>query len=179
MAGRDDWLDEGIAVLVQHGSDALTIDGLCERLGKTKGSFYHHFKGIVGYKSALLEHFQNVWTTRFIELVESAPDMPPRDKLDALLEAVVTGGSPEPEVTIRSWAQRDEDARAALERVDRMRIEYVEGLLVAAGCAPEQARQVSQTLCLLVIGADLVVPRVEGDGLRTLCQYVLSTVQWP
>ena len=41
---REDWLEQGLAVLVQAGVEALTIDGMCQRLGVTKGSFYYHFQ---------------------------------------------------------------------------------------------------------------------------------------
>lgn len=40
---RQDWLDAGVSALSEDGVGAVTIDALCRRVGKTKGSFYSHF----------------------------------------------------------------------------------------------------------------------------------------
>ena len=45
-------------VLAQHGVPALRIHRLASRLGLSKGSFYHHFDGIPGYRTALLAHVE-------------------------------------------------------------------------------------------------------------------------
>ena len=40
---QQDWLDAGVSALSEGGVGAVTIDALCRRVGKTKGSFYSHF----------------------------------------------------------------------------------------------------------------------------------------
>lgn len=39
-----DILAFGLDILSEYGEGELTIDFLCQKLGVTKGSFYHHFK---------------------------------------------------------------------------------------------------------------------------------------
>ncbi len=48
------WLDEVLRTLADEGAPALRIDRLAGGLGLSKGSFYHHFDGMAGYKDALL-----------------------------------------------------------------------------------------------------------------------------
>jgi AcrR family transcriptional regulator len=64
MTPRRRWLDEGLDLLATSGVNGVTIQALCERLGLSKGSFYHHFKGMAGYRTALLEHFEERETRR-------------------------------------------------------------------------------------------------------------------
>ncbi|MFC5286327.1 TetR/AcrR family transcriptional regulator [Actinokineospora guangxiensis] len=174
MASKQDWLTEGMAVLVQRGEHALTIEELCTGLGLTKGSFYHHFKGMSAYKAALLAQFEAEWTTRFIDLAENYTDLSAREKLVRLLDVVEATGSPEPEVTIRVWAQRDPQARTALDQVDAARTAYARTLLMEAGLTPDDADRRARTLSLLVIGADFAVPRPSPAELRALLQHVID-----
>jgi AcrR family transcriptional regulator len=174
MASKQDWLSEGLALLVEHGDHALTVEELCTRLGLTKGSFYHHFKGMGAYKAALLALFEAEWTTRFIDLAENNADLTAERKLQHLLDVVEATGSPEPEVTIRIWAQRDPQARAALDQVDAARTAYARTLLMEAGLTPEEADRRARTLGLLVIGSDFAVPRPSPAELRALMQHVID-----
>lgn len=50
---RGDWLALGLAALAEQGPAGLTIEALCRRADKTKGSFYAHFPAIETYLSAL------------------------------------------------------------------------------------------------------------------------------
>src|SRR3569833_3332924 len=72
MAGKRGWLDAGLVLLAEQGAPSVTIERLSERLGLSKGSFYHHFKGMTGYRTALLEHFETERTIRFVEQAEAA-----------------------------------------------------------------------------------------------------------
>lgn len=55
---REDWSAGGFELLKDRGGRALTIDGLCARLGITKGSFYHTplrwARSIYGRRSRLI-----------------------------------------------------------------------------------------------------------------------------
>ena len=45
MVTRREWLDAGLELLADEGAPAVTIERLTGKLGVTKGSYYHHFKG--------------------------------------------------------------------------------------------------------------------------------------
>jgi len=59
---RADWVAAGLELLRDGGEDAVTVDRLCATLGRTKGSFYHHFEDSAAYQGALLEHWANLHT---------------------------------------------------------------------------------------------------------------------
>ncbi|WEV24052.1 TetR/AcrR family transcriptional regulator [Streptomyces sp. 71268] len=145
MAGKRDWLEAGLAVLAADGAGAVTIDRLCGDLGLTKGSFYHHFKGITGFRTELLAHFEAESTTRFIEAVEDVPG-PTGAKFTHLLDLALAdeGDRPGLEVAVRAWALGDVEARAAQRRIDERRIAYLHDLLCESA-APDAAADARPT----------------------------------
>ncbi len=163
MAGKRDWLDAGLVLLAEQGAPSVTIERLTERLGLSKGSFYHHFKGMSGYRTALLEHFEAERTTRFVEQAEAAEG----DRLSALLRLVLAPGpGPELEIAVRAWALQDAEARAVQERVDSARVDYLAEISGDAGLA--------QALYLVVVGAGQVVPPLTGRQLKNAVELVLG-----
>ncbi len=163
MASKRDWLDEGLKVLAAHGAPAVTIERLAERLGLSKGSFYHHFKGMSGFRTALLAHFEAEYTTRYIEKAEQASG----DKLHALLEFVyASGGGPELEIAMRAWALQDAEAREIQARVDRTRAGYLADVCDDA--------ELAQALYLVYVGASQVVPPLKPAELRRALEFTLG-----
>ncbi|ADJ49465.1 TetR family transcriptional regulator [Amycolatopsis mediterranei S699] len=163
MVGKREWLDAGLVLLAEQGAPSVTIERLTERLGLSKGSFYHHFKGMSGYRTALLAHFETERTTRFVEQAEAAEG----DRLRALLRLVLAPGpGPELEIAVRAWALQDAEARAVQERVDSTRVAYLTEISGDAGLA--------QALYLVVVGAGQVVPPLTGRQLKNALELVLG-----
>ncbi|HKN51115.1 MAG TPA: TetR/AcrR family transcriptional regulator [Amycolatopsis sp.] len=156
MASKRDWLEVGLALLAEQGAPSVTIERLLERMGLSKGSFYHHFKGMPGFRTALLAHFEAERTTRFIEEVErTASD----DKLRLLLDLVLgPGPGPELEIAVRAWALQDDEARVVQGRIDRTRTEYLTKLTGDVGLA--------RALYLIVVGGCQHVPPLKPAELR-------------
>ncbi|GAA3443065.1 TetR/AcrR family transcriptional regulator [Planomonospora venezuelensis] len=172
MATRQDWLDEGLTILAASGAPALTIELLCERLGLTKGSFYHHFRGMPGYRAALLDHFETRCTTELIDLAEADPHAPAAARLERLFDLVGSSGdSPALEVAMRSWAQQDERARAVQERVDRRRTDYLRALWEQHG--GEEPETMARLLYLVLIGAGHLVPPLTFAQVREIYDLAL------
>jgi AcrR family transcriptional regulator len=163
MAGKRDWLDAGLTLLAEQGAPSVTIERLTERLGLSKGSFYHHFKGMGGYRTALLEHFETERTTRFMEQAEQARG----DRLRTLMDLVLAPGpGPELEIAVRAWALQDAEAREVQARIDRTRADY---LTEVCGDA-----ELGQALYLIVVGAGQVVPPLSGRRLKRALELVLG-----
>ncbi|MEW2352278.1 TetR/AcrR family transcriptional regulator [Spirillospora sp. NPDC029432] len=165
---REDWLDAGLEILAGHGAPAVTIERLTERLGLTKGSFYHHFGGMAGYKTALLAHFEEVCTTRLIDLAEQDPDAPPMARLERLMDLVVSGKDhgPELEVAVRAWAQQDAEALALQERVDRARVDYLRALWLDHTGDAAEAGRIANLFYLITIGGSHIIPPLPAPDLR-------------
>lgn len=177
MAGKELWLEAGLRALADAGAPGVTIDRLSATLKLSKGSFYHHFGGMGGFKAALLEHFEAVHTTRFIDAVERHVSASPRTKFERLLDMVLREhpkpNEPDVEIAMRAWAQQDLAVHAAQERVDRIRIGYLRGLWQALSGDDKDALPMGQLLYVLLIGAGHVIPPLPADELRRLYELVL------
>jgi AcrR family transcriptional regulator len=168
MVTRVEWLEAGLELLADEGAPAVTIERLTGKLGVTKGSYYHHFKGAAGFRTALLEYFEAQFTTRLIDTVEREPDAEPWAKLQRLLKLVLSDpDTARLEIAVRAWALQDAEVRAAQERVDRARTAYLREL--CRGLKTDvDADRFAQLLYLILIGAEQVLPSVPKSDLREI-----------
>ena len=144
-----DWIDEGLKALVKQGFTALKAEPLAKALGVSRGSFYWHFKDIDAFHAAILKHWREIAAEQIIANVEaSSKDESP---LPHLLRRVF-GGKPTLEVAVRTWATLDPVARAALQALDRRRLNYVESLFERSGFPPGVARARAQILYWTFLG---------------------------
>lgn len=118
---KQDWMQAAMEILIAQGVDGITIEALTQRMGVTKGSFYHHFGDVVTFRKVMLEMclYQN--STSVIERAEVGET--PYRKLMILtdLAAMIDPA----EVAIRVWALRDPDAHAMLTETDARRVAYI------------------------------------------------------
>jgi AcrR family transcriptional regulator len=140
---REDWIHAAQDVLVTSGVDAVRVDTLAKDLKITRGSFYYHFKS----RSELLEGILGNWRARATEdviLHLRNTRNSPQQQLQRLLELPSHGQTARDaaaiELGIRAWARRDRQARQAINEVDSHRLSYIEGLLVQAGSALDEAQ---------------------------------------
>ncbi|TDC14572.1 TetR/AcrR family transcriptional regulator [Kribbella albertanoniae] len=175
MASKRDWLDAGLSILTEDGAPALTIERLVGMLGLTKGSFYHHFGGMPGYKTALLDLYEQEFTSRFVEAVDDA-QATPRARLDALMKLVVNDRRPDPEVAVRAWAMQDAEVEQVQRRIDNTRMKYLRAQWLEHSGDATEAKYMSQLLYLSLIGAFHVVPPVKGRALRQLFEFAMNEV---
>src|SRR5215211_7443077 len=118
----NDWLDQGLRTLSQKGFTALKAEPLAKAMGVSRGSFYWHFADIGAFHAALLKHWREVAAEQVIAGLEaSARDANPL----ALLLRGAFGSKQALEKAVRSWAAIDPKARAAVQAIDRRRIDYV------------------------------------------------------
>lgn len=55
---KTDWLRLAQTLLKSEGTHALTLERLTDAAGKTRGSFYHHFKSRDAFLTAMVEDWQ-------------------------------------------------------------------------------------------------------------------------
>lgn len=174
---REDWLEQGLAVLVQAGVEALTIDGMCQRLGVTKGSFYHHFQNREAYLESLLQYWEDRYTSQFIAFSQTQER--PAQQLRRLLTLVVETHGGE-EASIRTWAKLSPMARAYQERVDQRRVAFLQQLLHSLGRSEEHSRLIANLLYVVLIGAQEIMPALSREDLQavyTLLEATLGTLE--
>lgn len=119
---RKDWFIVGLKSLATGGVDAINIDILCKQAGKTRGSFYHHFKALDDFIKAMLEYWEQVSSTSLIEITRETTGT--RKRLNHL--AILASNLDIPtETAIRRLAAHNEIAKICCARVDKIRIEYL------------------------------------------------------
>jgi len=136
-ASRDDFLRAGMVLLRDEGEAALTIDALCRAVGRTKGSFYHHFADIDAYQASLLVHWEAENTRAPIAVADSEPS--PARRRQRLYDAVASVEL-HVERAMQAWALHDARAREARRRVDALRLGYLAQIWQADGIEEGEAR---------------------------------------
>jgi AcrR family transcriptional regulator len=142
-----DWLDQGLKALAQRGFTALKAEPLAKAMGVSRGSFYWHFADIGAFHAAILKHWREVAAEQIIAGLESTEDNP----LSLLLHGAF-GSKQTLEKAVRSWATADPKARAAVQAIDRRRIDYIEHMLRQAGVKPDLATARAQILYWAFLG---------------------------
>lgn len=177
VATKISWLDEGLRLMAAGGLGALRIERLVEALGVSKGSFYHHFRdGMPSFQRELLAYYEQQYTSRFIDVVESQ-DQTPLEKLRLLRRMVIDDESEQPhlEASIRSWAVQDREARSTLERVDTTRIDYLRSLWLAITGKPGEAAVMGRLLYVVLLGAQHVLPPLAPESIDELYDVLLGS----
>ena len=167
---RKDWIEEGFRILASEGDGGLTVDALCERLERTKGSFYHHFDGRTGYVEDLLAAWERQATDRII--ASGSSDAPVKERLRAVNKQASELRNARLERAIRGWAAREPRARHAQDRVDRKRLEFLIELCTERMRDPDAAGMLAKVFQLALVGAQHLDPPLEGDDLYVTLRFL-------
>ncbi len=170
---KNDWLDYGLEVLAANGAEALKAEPLAKSLGVSRGSFYWHFKDMQDFHQVLLARYQSRTTDETI--AELNQQEAPGTRLDLLLQRAMSLKG-RLERAVRSWATWNTDAAMAVERVDKIRLEYLTLLLQSAGVPDSQARARASFIYWAYIGrvmmaeTDHDIPDADMAALTRLLQ---------
>jgi AcrR family transcriptional regulator len=145
-----DWIGAATDVLVADGVAAVAVEPLAERLGATKGSFYHHFANRDELIAAALDEWERAQTEAVIERLQLITD--PRERLRAVMTAAITD---------RAGGLRDASLLASathplvkpvVARVTGRRLKYMTDTFSELGFAKAQARRRARLLYLGYLG---------------------------
>jgi len=163
---KTDWLDLGLKLLRNEGEQVLTLERLCQDMGLTRGSFYHHFKNVAAYRTALLEHWLNLLTETPIRLTQDAAH--PLEALDHL----VSGLDHALDLAVRTWARRSAEVAAAVQTVDVRRVGYLADLHRRAGHS--QSEQLAELTYAFFVGSQILGWVENRPAFRHLFQQALT-----
>jgi len=130
---KDTWLDEGLTILEESGPSSLTIDNLVLRIGKTKGSFYHHFKNRNTYIEAILAHYEAKVTLEILHEVNKSSGK--IERLKKLTELVFQISS-KLELVIRAWSLYEPLVKKIQDRIDQKRLDHLKSIYLSS-CVDE------------------------------------------
>lgn len=154
---RDDLLYRALRLLSDEGPKSLTVDRLCEALGVTKGSFYHHFANRDEFVDQLLDYWVERNTLSIIELAE-AEGSPTANRRKLIELALGMEGGPDQ--AIRAWALHGGEAESAVERVDAIRLDYLRELFVPFTRDEAQARRTALIAYSMHLGVQAMRPAI-------------------
>jgi len=163
--GKQDYFDAGMELLARGGVRSVTIARLCAALEVTKGSFYHHFRGVDDYTSQLLTHWATERERQVLVAADAISD--PMLRLDALREFGVALHH-EAEVAIRAWSRTDAAAWSVREKVDAAREHTVAEAYREIGVPPEVAQMLGRLGVAVLVGSQHRREVTDRDVLREL-----------
>jgi AcrR family transcriptional regulator len=165
---REQYFLAALAILGEQGPEALSLSVLCERVGVTKGSFYHHFTSMAELHHGMLEHW--------VDGVRHTPAAPlpadARGRLTALRRLAVEANH-ETEVAIRAWAAWFEPAADAVRRVQRRRRDLLAATFEELGIDEAHAQTLAKVGMTLMVGVQSDIDKVD----RALLDEVLTEYQ--
>lgn len=111
--GREAYFAAAYELLADSGSSGVTIAAMCERVGTTKGSFYHHFGDMESLVVAFVEHWQSWMQQRFADHLAIAD---PRQRWELVCnQSAETVSGPHP--ALLAWASTHPEVARVVDAV--------------------------------------------------------------
>jgi AcrR family transcriptional regulator len=136
---RVDWLRTGEDILREKDHTHLNLLSLTRRLGVTTGSFYHHFRDMKEFKSALAEQFDGAEIVLAMRQA-SRQSNDPRTRLRHLAKINERTGLYSLHAAMLDWATVDKAAAAAVVRAEELVFRYYTKAFVEMGFSLLAAR---------------------------------------
>ncbi len=153
------WFEQGFNILKTFGAADLTIENLTNKLNKTKGSFYHHFKNRDDYFEKLLGFWEKKQSFDIEEIRKQEKSF--KGINSTLLKLSKENMDPDIEVAIRAWALRDPLARSFQERIDNQRLGFLRAMFSLMTDDPEQVEMISLIRYCFYIGSHQIIPSID------------------
>ena len=174
---RTDWLDAGLVALGAGGVDGVRIAALCEGLGVTTGSFYHHFDGRPDFLSSLIDYWCKSQVDAVIALVEE-DNGSALDRVRRLERFTIELGVGSQDQAMRAWARHNEQARSAVRKADRKTLGLMERLLRELDIPRAEVGVLARVLFFSAIGSyaadHLLRPHRRSEIADTILALVTS-----
>ena len=123
---RDAWLSLGEERLKAEGPSALGLDALCAAAGRTKGSFYHHFRSTEAFVEALVGRWRQRTTDQIGEVALGSKNPETASKTLLRLTSQI---DPRLDLAVRSLGVTRPEVAAAVDAMDDRREAIVTELL--------------------------------------------------
>lgn len=160
---REAWIEAGLSALADGGPDAVRVDVLAQKLGVTRGGFYHQFESRPAFLDALLD----TWEHRSTEDVRQRVEREGGDARRKVARAGMLTFSDEllpMDLAVRDWARRDDAVATRLRRVDNQRMHYLRDLISEFCTDPDEVEARGMLAFALAIGNNFVAAEHLGSS---------------
>lgn len=163
--GKTDWLELGQALLKSHGPAALTLEKLTDAAGKTRGSFYHHFKS----RDAFLTEMIEIWQTTSLSSI--ATRLQSEDSLAGKRE-IMRGVSMEWdgafERQLRILAAQEPLVANLLSKVDELRIQGLASMIAVLQPDVEDPAAFAFVQYAAIVGGQMLLSSADDPRLPAI-----------
>ncbi len=172
--GKTDWLEIGFSRLVAEGPGALTIEGLCQAAGRTRGSFYHHFQDREDFVREMMLEWRERSTEQAARRMQKAGNPA---ALRALLVEWPLSLDHELEKAFRRMAVLEPVVRRLLADLDRRRIDGLAAIVAAQRPELADPKAFALLLYAALVGSQWLLEK--GDARAPALRAVGEALLWP
>jgi len=129
---RNNWLILALDVLAEEGRAKIEIDYLAKKLGVTKGSFYSHFSDRKDFVASVAFYWANTLTSTVLDRL-SKTDKKGEEQLLLLMQTIKKHKLEKYDVVMRAWALDEPLVAEQVEKVDKVRFEYIKSVFAEMG----------------------------------------------
>ena len=137
---KSDWTDAALQAMAEGGTVAVNVEHIAERLGTTKGSFYHHFESRQKLLQAALDRWEEIVTADLVEVAGGSVSDVRQQLRDAATAGLGTGLDGFVDIALAT-SGGDPSVAASLRRVNGQRVEWLTAALEQLGVSPESSRE--------------------------------------
>jgi AcrR family transcriptional regulator len=158
---RQDWIASAIVMGAEAGFDKISVEALAIRVGATRGSFYWHFTDRADLIAAVLSEWETRATVQTIELLDQ---LPADEAMQALIATAFGATTQQDSAEWRLIIAADDPLIGpVVARVHRLRVSFIERLLVKKGLAARDASEQARVAYAAYLGA-IMLQQFESDG---------------
>jgi len=166
---KSDWITLGIEALRENGPDALIVEEMCIRAGKTRGSFYFHFTAIDDFLTSVTQSWFEQYT---LAITTKSPSLSGRTDI---LNQLAARLDLDLETQIRRLAARYEDVQQIVQKADNDRIAWLASLYESIEIyASSQAKALAKIEYAAFSGFRLIDPNMKPNEARELYETFLE-----
>ncbi|HEY1829687.1 MAG TPA: TetR/AcrR family transcriptional regulator [Acidimicrobiales bacterium] len=169
-----DFFDGAIEVLESDGFIALTAAGLCDRMGITRGSFYHHFASFDDFVDRLLGYWEERYTTTPVADVEATEGDDAKREQQLRFAQLLPHGA---EAAIRAWSAVNPRVAAAQRQVDTSRRESTADQMRRHGLSDADATVFADLAVASLIGMEQLDRPADVDKLLQVLALVQTLIE--
>ncbi len=165
------WMQAGIELLKTHGPRSVTVEKVCVVMDADKAEFNRRFDDIESFFASILDYWYEKETLAYIDLIDEISGSA-EDVLRAMIE-IHHYACKEDEVAIRNWALKCSKTNAALERVDRTRLDVVIGLFSEMGFSEKEASMRAKILYTSKLGTEYTSISATLERKLEMCELLM------
>lgn len=176
MIKRADYFAAARALMADGDPRRVTIDALCQRVGATTGSFYHHFGGLDGFVDALAAD----WSEHVIAgMWASIADLGDLRGTRKLVNESLLLQNHQVEAAFRAWSRTSPAMRAAVQAVDDARRETSRIMVgeLNPHLSKKDVETYSRITVLILAGAQALDPASAADVTASTLAELASFIE--